>query len=154
MFRWRFGRDPVWSEFSRLQKGMDELFNALSSRMGTGYVTPFWSSARLFPLLNVKEVADAYVVTAEIPGMKKEDLEIKIEGDTLTLKGERKPYDIGESASYHRRERATGIFQRSLTLSGKLDAENVKATYKDGVLTIVLKKSPAAIPKQISITAE
>ena len=55
--------------------------------------------------------------------MKTDDLEIKIEGDTLMLKGERKPEEAGEEISYHRRERATGIFQRSLTLPGKVDAQ-------------------------------
>jgi len=154
MFRWRIGRDPFWNEFDRLQRGMDDLFSVLTGRGGAGAATPFWSQARLFPLVNVTELSDSYVVTAEIPGMKKEDLEIKIEGDTLTLKGERKPVDGGEVASYHRRERATGIFQRSLTLPGKLDADNVKATYKDGVLRVNLRKTAAAMPKQIQITSE
>jgi HSP20 family protein len=154
MFRWRIGRDPFWNELDRLQRGMDDLFGALSGRAAARVATPFWSQARLFPLVNVKELSDSYLVTAEIPGMQKEDLEIKIEGDTLTLKGERKPVEVGETASYHRRERATGIFQRSLTLPGKLDAENVKATYKDGVLTVSLKKSAAALPKQIEITSD
>jgi len=154
MFRWRIGRDPFWHEFDRLQRGMDDLFGALTGRAGTAVATPFWSQARLFPLVNVKELPDSYLVTAEIPGMKKEDLEINIEGDTLTLKGERKPVDVGETASYHRRERATGLFQRSLTLPGKLDGENVKAIYKDGVLTVSLKKSAAALPKQIEITSD
>jgi HSP20 family protein len=152
MFRWRIARDPAWSEFDRLQRGMDELFTALSGHRRP-LMEPPWREARLFPLLNVKEIDEAYVVTAEIPGMKNEDLEIKIEGDTLTLKGERKPIELGEGASYHRRERATGTFQRSLTLPRKVDPENVKATYKNGVLTITLKKEKAALPKQITVDA-
>jgi HSP20 family protein len=132
---------------------MDELFTALSGTRKPAW-EPFWREARLFPLLNVKETDNAFVVTAEIPGMKTEDLEIHVEGDTLTLKGERKPYDAGQDASYHRRERASGTFQRSLTLPTKVDAEQVKATYKDGVLTISLTKEPAAVPKQIEITSE
>ncbi len=152
MFRWRMGKDPVWSEFDRLQRDMDVLFRALSGSRRPQFEPP-WREARLFPLLNVKELDDEYLVTAEIPGMKNEDLEIKIEGDTVTLKGERKPIELDEGASYHRRERATGTFQRSLTLPKKVDSENIKATYKNGVLTISLKKEKAALPKQIAVDA-
>jgi HSP20 family molecular chaperone IbpA len=98
--------------------------------------------------------AQTYVVTAEIPGMKTDDLEIKVVGETLTIKGERKPLDIGNDASYHRRERATGTFHRSMALPNRVDADNVKATYKDGVLIITLEKERVAQPKQITITTE
>ncbi len=136
-----------------LQNQMDDLFTALSgARRPVG--ERFWRTARLFPLLNVKQGANAYEVTAEIPGMKTEDLEIKVEGDTLTLKGERKPVDIEDDASYHRRERATGTFQRSITLPAKVDAEHVKATYKDGVLTVTLPLEKSALPKQITVSIE
>jgi HSP20 family protein len=153
MFRLRTGRDPLWSEFDRLQRGMDELFGALSGGR-RAFQEPFWRAARLFPLINVKEGDASFTVTAEIPGMKTDDLEIKVEGDLLTLKGERKPYELGEDASYHRRERATGTFQRSLTLPTRVDPENVAAKYRDGVLTITLNKEPAAVPKQIRIHSE
>ncbi len=86
--------------------------------------------------------------------MNSDDLEIKIEGDTLMLKGERKPQEIGEEIRYHRRERATGTFQRCLTLPGKVDAENVSATYKDGVLIVTLQKEKAALPREIVVHTE
>lgn len=154
MLRWKIGGDPLWTEFDRLQKGMNELFNALTSGGPRFKFDPLWREARLFPLLNVREINHTYVITAEIPGMKKEDLEIKVMGDTVTLKGERKPIDIGEGASYHRRERATGTFHRSITLPTRVEPDAVKATYKNGVLTITLEKEKVAVPKQISITAE
>lgn len=140
-------------ELHELQNRMDELFTALS---GTRRTAPerLWRTARLFPLLNVRQEGTAYEVTAEIPGMKTEDLEIKVEGDTLTLKGERKPVEVEEEASYHRRERATGTFQRSITLPTKIDSEQVKATYKNGVLTVLLPQEKSALPKQITISAE
>jgi HSP20 family protein len=155
MLRWRIGRDPMWSEFDRLQKGMTDLFNALSSGGSTRPVfDPLWREARLFPLLNVREIDHTYVVTAEIPGMKTDDLEIKVVGDTLTIKGERKPYEVGPDAAYHRRERATGTFHRSMTLPQRVQADTVKATYKDGVLTVILEKEKALLPKQITVTTE
>jgi HSP20 family protein len=132
---------------------MDDLFHAVSGTRKPS-LDPLWRGVRLFPLLNVRDLDQSYVVTAEIPGMKTDDLEIKIEGDTLMLKGERKPEEAGEEISYHRRERATGTFQRSLTLPGKVDAENVSATYKDGILTVKLQKEKATLPRQIAVKVE
>jgi HSP20 family protein len=142
----------MWTDYQRLQRQMDDLFNAM--RSPTTPRTPLWGQASLFPLLNVVEKGNAFVVTAEIPGLKLDDVEIKVEGDTLALKGERKPLDLGDKASFHRRERAAGRFQRSLTLPRAIDPDNVKATYKNGVLTITLPVHQAAMPKQISISTD
>jgi HSP20 family protein len=152
MFRWGFERDPLLAQFSRLQSSMDDLFRTLTTagpqfRLG-------WRPGRIFPLLNVRKLDDAFVITAEIPGMKAEDLDIKVEGDTISLKGERKTEELGEGASYHRRERAAGAFHRSLTLPARVDADNVKASYRNGVLTITLPLEKAALPKQISVATE
>lgn len=160
MAPWRFGSDPLWSEFDRLRRGMDDLFTALTG--SRSFSVPrlrelpasLWPQGRLFPLLNVRQADDLYVVTAELPGLKSEDLEINVEGDTLSLKGERKPIELVEGASYHRRERASGKFHRSITLPTRVDADNVKATYKDGVLTVKLPIEKAVLPKHIAINAE
>ncbi|MCA1961063.1 MAG: Hsp20/alpha crystallin family protein [Desulfomonile sp.] len=160
MAPWRFGSDPLWSEFDRLRRGMDDLFTALTGtrpfaapRFGA-LPASLWAQGRLFPLLNVRQAGDVYVVTAELPGLKSEDLEINVEGDTLSLKGERKPLELSEGTSYHRRERASGKFHRSITLPNKVAADDVKATYKDGVLTIRLPIEKAVLPKHIAISAE
>lgn len=147
----RMFRDP-WSEFSDLEKRIGNLISFVSGQRRV--VDPLWSGARLFPLLNVRQIENDFVVTAEIPGMRKEDLELHVEGDTLSIKGERKPFELDTEASYHRRERATGTFQRSLTLPSRVDPDNVKATYKDGILTISLQKEKVAEAKQITISAE
>jgi HSP20 family protein len=145
----RMRRDPWWTEeVDRLRREMDRLAEGVGRRPFQGFET------RLFPLLNVRDKGDSFVVSAEIPGMKTDDLEIKMEGETLTLKGERKPHEAAVGASHHRRERATGIFQRSLTLPGKVDPDKVNATYKNGVLTVTLVKEKAAIPRQITVKAE
>ncbi len=148
----RMRRDPWWiQEVDRLRREMNRLVEGVSGRPFSG-IPGF--ETRLFPLLNVRDTRDSFVVTAEIPGMKTDDLEIKIEGDTLTLKGERKPEDMTAEVSYHRRERAKGIFQRSLTLPGKVDPDKVNATYKNGVLTVTLVKEKAAVPRQIAVKTE
>ena len=144
---WKRGHDPVWADFARLRKELDDL---VTSRDKT-FWRPLWGESRLFPLLNVIENTDVFVVSAEIPGMKTDDLEIKIEGDTLSLKGERKPEEVDQGVSFHRRERATGSFQRSITLPRKIDGDQVTASYKNGVLTITLTKEKPHEPKQITV---
>jgi HSP20 family protein len=150
---WGITRDPLWSDFNRLRREMDNLFTSLTGAPRSGG-EPLWREVRLFPLLNVRRQGDTFVVSAELPGMKKEDLEIKVEGDTLSLKGERRPRNTEEGVSYHRRERTGGTFQRSLALANRIDADNVKASYRDGVLTITLPIEKAELPKQIAVTTE
>lgn len=154
MIPWSFMRDPIWTEFGRIQRSLDDL----ARQMGGVTRSPFgpWltTSARIFPSVNVSKDDSSYVVTAEIPGMNPDDLEIQVEGNTLTLKGERKPEQLGEGVSYHRKERLSGTFQRSLTLPSRMDPEAVKANYSDGVLTIVLPVEESARPKQITVATE
>lgn len=151
MFRWGFTRDPMWSEFSRIQRNFDELARRMSGPVGFP-LEPAWRTSPIFPALNVVKEGSSFIVTAEVPGMNQEDLEIKVEGDTLNLKGERKAEHLGDGVSYHRRERASGSFQRSLTLPARVEAGEVKARYADGVLTITLPTEKAALPEQIAVT--
>ena len=149
---WNSMFNPTWSEFGRIQRGLDDL----ARQMSLVRRSPFGSwlpPARIFPLVNMLKDDGAYVVTAEIPGMNADDLEIKVEGETLTIKGERKPEQIGVGVSYHRKERVSGTFQRSLTLPGRVEQDAVKANYSDGVLTITLPIEESALPKQITVTA-
>jgi HSP20 family protein len=153
MFDWGVRRDPFWDEFTRIQRGLDDLARRISGTTRSPF-EPWVGTARIFPLLNVVETDDAFVVTAEIPGMEIGDLDIKVEGDTLTLKGERKPEEPAQGVSYHRRERAYGTFQRSLTLPNSVEADEVKANYANGVLTITLPPAKSARPKQVAVTTE
>ena len=153
MYLWRTGRDSLLGEFDRLKREMDGLVNVFSSGRRPLRRSP-WSDTHLFPLLNVRETATSFIVSSEIPGMKTEDLEIRIDGETLSLKGERKPDDVQDEAGFHRRERATGAFQRSITLPRKVDNNSVTANYKNGVLTVMLSKAQKAEPKQIEIKSE
>jgi HSP20 family protein len=153
MFRWGLARDPMWSEFNRIQRNLDDS----ARHMGGIARSPFeqvWRTGAIFPALNVTKVDNSYVVTAEIPGVHADNLDIKVEGDTLTIKGERKPEYLGEGISYHRKERTSGTFQRSLTLPSNVEPDEVKANYEDGGLTITLPIAKSAQPKQISVTTE
>lgn len=91
---------------------------------------------------------------AEVPGMKKDEIDISLHEGVLTLSGERKLEKEYEKAEGHRVERFVGRFQRSITLPSQVDATKVRATYRDGILAVTLPKAEQAKPKQISVSAE
>jgi HSP20 family protein len=104
------------------------------------------------PALDVYDGKDNFVVTLEVPGMKKEDIEISLHDGMLTVSGERKDEREQTEGQAFRSERYFGKFQRSLSLPAAVDANKVKGSYKDGVLTIHLPKAEEAKPKQIAVS--
>lgn len=141
---WRFGRivDPM-TEMQRLQREMNNLFS------GT---TDFF--AHDFPAVNVWRGENAVIVTAELPGIDAQKLDISVIGDSLTLSGSREPEVLKEGDSYHRQERSCGKFARTLQLPFHVDAAKVEAKYEKGVLRITLPRVEAEKPKKIVIKAE
>lgn len=103
------------------------------------------------PLFDVKETKDACVLKADLPGVKEEDLEISLSGNMLTVSGKRESEKTEEGETYFASERAYGGFTRSFTLPEYVDAEQVRAELRDGVLTLLLPKRPESQPKRISI---
>jgi HSP20 family protein len=97
------------------------------------------------------EDKDSVIVRAELPGMKKEEIEVSLHDGALTLSGERKSEQHSEEGEAYRSERFFGRFQRTVTLPAQVAADKVKAQYKDGVLTITLPKAEEAKPKHIDI---
>jgi HSP20 family protein len=106
------------------------------------------------PSIDLLEEENQLVLKAELPGMKKEDIDISLHGDVLTLSGERKEETAHEKAEVYRAERFLGKFQRTLTLPVAVNGNKVQASYKDGILTVTLPKAEEAKPKQIQIKAE
>jgi HSP20 family protein len=103
------------------------------------------------PTIDVYEDKDSVIVKAALPGMKKEDIEISLEGSTLTISGERKQEEEKNEGETYRSERYFGRFQRSLTLPTAVDPDKIQASYKDGVLTVSCAKSEDSKPKQIQV---
>jgi HSP20 family protein len=103
-----------------------------------------------FPAINVYDQGQAAVVTAEVPGVKSEDLELTVLGDALTLKGERKN-DTDEQERYYRRERPMGTFMRTVTLPAPVKTDSVKAECRDGVLRVTMEKAEEAKAKKVQI---
>jgi HSP20 family protein len=103
------------------------------------------------PSIDLYEDRDSLILRAELPGMKKEDIDISLHGDVLTLSGERKEEEVFDNAAAYRSERFLGKFQRSLTLPVSVNANKVQASYKDGILTVTLPKAEEAKSKQIEV---
>jgi HSP20 family protein len=136
-------------EVDQLRREMDSLFSRFISP------SPLSSSWRgVFPAVNLYETADSYVLTAELPGVGREDIQVSLEGSTITLQGERK-IDVAdqEDVSVHRSERQAGSFRRAFELPAPIDADGVEAVHKNGVLMLRLHKTPEARPRQISVQA-
>ena len=151
LIRWQRPEMNVWSPFrhlSTLRHEIDRLFdsplNALTS--DSQQFLNGW-----LPSIDLYEEKDALVLKAELPGMKKEDIDISLQGDVLTLSGERKEEETFDKAETYRSERFLGKFQRSLTLPVTVSADKVQASYKDGILTVTLPKAEEAKPKQIEV---
>lgn len=135
----------VYNPMAELQKQLHSLFDNFLGE------TP--AKASQLPSLNVTETESSFVVTAEVPGIPQENLEIQLENQTLILKGERKKETEEKEGTWHRIERSFGSFKRAVSLSSEVDANRVEAVYKDGVLQITLPKlEQNNLAKRISIT--
>jgi len=135
----------VFSEMERIRNEIDRIFHqglaGPSAREATG----------VFPPVNIYEDKDRYLLTAELPGVKPEDVEITATEESVTIKGERKPEDGGEKASYHRRERESGYFRRIVSLPDRVDPNKVEATSRNGILYLSLPKAEDVKPRQIKV---
>jgi HSP20 family protein len=136
----------AFDRFANLREEFDRVFDTSFGSL----LRPLGSLNRWNPALDVYQNKDQYTVHAELPGLKKEEIAISLNGDTLTISGERKQETNSEEAS--RNERFFGKFQRSVILPVPVNAEKVNANYKDGVLTVVLPKAEEAKPKQIPVS--
>src|SRR6185436_16767308 len=103
------------------------------------------------PSVDILETENELVLRADLPDVKLEDIEVRVENQTLTLKGERKFEEDKDVRGYHRIERSYGTFTRSFTVPATVDPEKVAAEFKNGVLTVKLPKKEAAKPRQVKI---
>lgn len=136
------------SNISRLQEEVQKLLESPFADFGTQFFN-VWA-----PALDVYEDKENLIVKLEVPGMRKEDFSLSLTDGVLSISGERRFEDRRRSASGYRAERAEGRFQRSVVLPKSVQADRVKAAYKDGILTITLPVAEEARPKQIVVNAE
>jgi len=142
-------KDP-FRELNLIRSQMDRIFENL---VGRGEREE-WGKTAWYPPVDIYETENSIVLKAELPGVDQKNLEIKVEDDTLTLKGEKKAERDTKTENFLRAERAYGAFQRSFTLPQTIEKENIKATLKRGILTVILPKKEEVKPKQIPIQVE
>jgi HSP20 family protein len=141
-----FRSEDPWSAFDQLRR---ELSDVLGSYAPEG---PSLARGQTFPPVNLYETEDAWVLMAELPGLRAEDIEVSVEDDRVTLRGERK-IEVPDrpDVSVHRRERQAGIFRRTIQLPHAPEPDKVEAAYRHGVLQVRLPKPASRKPRQISI---
>lgn len=146
------GSPTLWDPFhmlETLQDDMNRLFDFSFSKWpekSTGLLQGGWS-----PAIDIYDEKDELIVKADLPGLTKDDIEVTIEGNILTLKGEKKHEEKTKEKDYVREERFYGAFHRAIALPTSVDADKVKAAYKNGVLELTLPKKEEAKPKQINV---
>jgi len=148
LIRYQGPQGLAWPALGRLSNLRDEL----DSLFELPFLTNFGNPTQLFsgwsPALDLYQSNDNVTAVVELPGMRKEDIEISLHDGTLTISGERKEETTDKA---ERTERYVGKFRRSITLPSRVDASKVNATYKDGVLTVTLPKAEEAKPRQIQV---
>lgn len=131
----------TWDD--RLRRELSEVFGRLggTARAGTPY-----------PPVNLYEKAEGYVLTAEVPGLEPKDFDVSVEGDRVTLRGERRiEHPSDAHTGVHRRERPTGVFRRVVQLPRPADADRAQAVYRNGVLVLMIPKAKEHQPRQINV---
>jgi HSP20 family protein len=143
-----------WEPFNgldRIQFRINEFFDEAFGRSRAYPASPASASNAWYPPVDILESREAYLIRAELPGMKKEDINLELRNGAVTLSGERKFDEPAEGVEYHRAERVAGKFLRSFYLPQSIKQEDMKATYRDGILEIHVPKADEAKPKQIAI---
>ncbi len=141
--------DP-FNELATMQDRINRIFgDAYTRRLDDGGLT---QRGEWLPVVDIFENANQEIVLkAELPGIAREDIDVRVENNTLTLRGERKRESEVTQEQYHRVERSYGAFTRSFSLPSRIDTEKVKAEFKDGVLSITLPVKAEAKPRQIDV---
>jgi len=150
LIRWQRPETAAWEPFNHLTNLREEINRLFDLPYGDGTrESEFFGWA---PPMDLYEDKDSLVVKAELPGMKKEDIEISLHQGSLVISGERKVETSDTNGDASRSERFFGRFQRALELPKPVDANGVAASYKDGILTVTLPKTEESKPKQINVS--
>ena len=133
-----------WDPLADLRREVGRLFEGFEPLQN-------WRLHRAFPAINLYDVGDRYVLTAELPGMTAEEIDLSITGEMLTLRGERtRPEGIADER-FRRQERPFGRWARTVTLPERIDGAAVSAGFAHGILTVTLPKDEVAKPRQITV---
>ncbi len=143
--------NPV-SEFEDLMNRYNRMFGM--TRSGDREGKDLFSRSDWAPAVDIKETAEAFTIDAELPGMSKDDVKVTVHDGVLTIEGERKHEEESGDKKHHRVERFYGSFMRRFTLPDNVDENSVKASFKDGLLTLTLQKAEPKEPKAIQVDVQ
>ncbi len=141
---------PILSPIAELERELDRFFG----RSTGNATTPLFGNGIAAPATDVREDDKQFVVLVELPGVKKDDVQVSLEDGVLTISGERKGESETTEGRFHRRERFVGRFGRSFELGVPVDSKAVKASFKDGVLSVTVPKAENVRTKSIEIAVE
>ena len=139
-----------FGELGTLRREMDRLWDSF---FGERPLARVWER-EWAPSLDVSETKDNFVVKAEVPGIDAKDIDISLTGDVLTIKGEKKQEREEKEEDYHLVERSYGTFSRSIRLPAEVESAKIKASYKNGILSVTLPKSEKVKAKEVRIKVE
>jgi len=137
-------RDPFWKEFSIVSNRLNRLLE--TPREENNDSLGSWS-----PTVDIFDEGGEVVIHADLPGMKKEDIDVRVENNVLTIRGKKERKEEVKEEGYFRTERSFGAFSRSFSLPNTVEVGKIQADYKDGVLTLRLPKAEEAKPRQIEV---
>jgi HSP20 family protein len=151
--RWNPFRTATWDPFKDLEEFEQRLATTFGRGMGKPNGEEAITTADWAPLVDITEDEKEFLIKAELPGLKKEEVKVSVDEGVMTISGERKLEKEEKTKRYHRIERAYGKFERSFTLPEKADSTKVNAEFKDGVLQVHLPKTekPASKALEVSI---
>jgi HSP20 family protein len=151
--RWNPFKSSTWDPFKDLEEFEQRLATTFGRVMPkkNGEETETIASADWAPLVDISEDDKEYLVKAELPGLKKEEVKVTVEEGVMTISGERKVEKEEKTKKYHRVERAYGKFERSFTLPDKADGTKVNAEFKDGMLQVHLPKTETSVGKAVEV---
>ena len=143
-----------WEPFDGFNKVQSRINDLFDDSFGRSWANATTRNESWYPAVDILESKEAYLLRAELPGMKKEDFNLEVKDGTLTLTGERKAVKPADGVEYRSVERVNGKFVRSFTLPETVRHDGIQATYKDGILEIHIPKAEEAKPRQIDITVQ
>jgi len=147
--------DPTFGLTRGMADMVNQLFRRFDDDLGGSLLRSEFGFSSM-PSVDISETDTEVTVSADLPGLEEKDIQVTLENDVLTLKGERKHEHEEKKKNYYRMEKSYGSFHRSVTLPEGIDKDNVKATFKNGVLNVKIGKVPGAKPSQrrIPVTTE
>lgn len=141
-----------YSSLMRMQQDFDRVFSSLPSLWRQESTMSSVNAANFIPDMDILEKDKEYCITLEVPGIEEKDIHVKLEADEIIIRGEKRKEEESTDTGYHRVERSYGSFQRILTLPTNADRDSVNASFKNGVLTVTIAKTEAAIGVEREIT--